>query len=831
MGIEDQQLWQATLGASGDSNRVARERLKTSFLSFRNRVSKMIQEISTTLPGLTVHDITHVDALWRVAREIAGGDYPINPAEAYVLGGSFLLHDAAHSVAAFPAGLTGIKQTTTWKDLIAQKFQSKEPEQGSEEEKIALFHILRHLHADQAQDLPKASWTDSEGDQAYLIEDSELRSYYGSIIGEIAASHHWPTHIVSNRFSDRILPPPAFLQATDWQIDLLKIALLLRTSDAAHIDALRAPWFLFALKQPSGISRDHWKFQSKLGQPIRNSDGYLIISSGSPFTSSERTAWWLAYDTAQMIDRELRDAYAALRDSGRKVFAAIGVLGSNSPEAFSRQVATKNWAPLNIGPTVGDIPKLIKALGGNALYGDSPKVPIRELIQNAMDAVRALRAIDGIGADEGEVEVGFDPAEEENHTWIRVSDTGIGMSRHVLTNTLLDFGNSLWKSDFLREEIPGLASEGFESVGNFGIGFYSVFMLANHVEVVTRRYERKPGDDSDQWHLIFDDGLSGRPLIMQPDANSKLKRQGTIVSLKVSNEKMARILPGPPYSQKKSELIEVTKELASELICNIAPASDIKIYSRISKERYLVISPDDWKSIPEEDLTRRARSDRRKLHDLYENGKLIGRLGLNQSSFSSEAAAITINGLRCGTAKGLTGVVVAGSNNHDAKRSESSVGGSIESWQQWALDVINNGKNSLDDLERLHPLQPNLDLSIWLKEGKRFTISELKDWIETADVITTHEGQVEHEEYDEIGSFYFDEFEYEDEIICVPSPYQFKDSFPWLLGIAPIKYKSILENIIAEAWGAFETSESEECVGSVRSAEILRTVTKYYRQN
>ncbi|MBA2593659.1 MAG: hypothetical protein M3495_02490 [Pseudomonadota bacterium] len=51
------------------------------------------------MPGLTVHDITHLDALWRVADQIAGPDYPINPAEAFVLGGAFLLHDAAHVMA------------------------------------------------------------------------------------------------------------------------------------------------------------------------------------------------------------------------------------------------------------------------------------------------------------------------------------------------------------------------------------------------------------------------------------------------------------------------------------------------------------------------------------------------------------------------------------------------------------------------------------------------------------------------------------------------------------------------------------------------------------
>lgn len=70
---------------------------KLSCSLVRERVRQLIQEIGAVLPDVTVHDITHVDALWRVAGEIAGGDYPLNPAEAFVLGGGFLLHDAPTS--------------------------------------------------------------------------------------------------------------------------------------------------------------------------------------------------------------------------------------------------------------------------------------------------------------------------------------------------------------------------------------------------------------------------------------------------------------------------------------------------------------------------------------------------------------------------------------------------------------------------------------------------------------------------------------------------------------------------------------------------------------
>jgi hypothetical protein len=115
-------LWQRTLADQSDRFKPQREILRQAFLSFRERTAHLVGEIGGLLPDLTVHDITHLDALWRVADQIAGPDYPLNPAEAFVLGGAFLLHDAAHVLAAYEDGMAGVKRTIEWRDLIAQNF-------------------------------------------------------------------------------------------------------------------------------------------------------------------------------------------------------------------------------------------------------------------------------------------------------------------------------------------------------------------------------------------------------------------------------------------------------------------------------------------------------------------------------------------------------------------------------------------------------------------------------------------------------------------------------------------------------------------------------------
>ena len=156
--LDSMALWQRTLAPQGDPLDARREVLRQALLGFRERVAELVQTLGAELPGLTVHDITHLDALWRVADQIAGPDYPINPAEAFVLGGAFLLHDAAHVMAAYPGGISSIKQTVQWQDLIAQRYGGRDPEARSDEERSALFQVLRYLHAEQAHTLARLEW-------------------------------------------------------------------------------------------------------------------------------------------------------------------------------------------------------------------------------------------------------------------------------------------------------------------------------------------------------------------------------------------------------------------------------------------------------------------------------------------------------------------------------------------------------------------------------------------------------------------------------------------------------------------------------------------------
>jgi hypothetical protein len=103
-------LWRKTLEAQdNDEFSAQRERLRSSLTAFRERAGYLANEIRADLPILTVHDLTHLDALWEIASMIVGKEYSLTPTEGYVFGGAVLLHDLGMSIAAVDGGLETLK--------------------------------------------------------------------------------------------------------------------------------------------------------------------------------------------------------------------------------------------------------------------------------------------------------------------------------------------------------------------------------------------------------------------------------------------------------------------------------------------------------------------------------------------------------------------------------------------------------------------------------------------------------------------------------------------------------------------------------------------------
>jgi hypothetical protein len=654
-------IWHRSLADDGDEHeRAGKGQLRSAFIDAREKARKLAEEIPRYLPDFTDHSVDHMDSLWRVADQILPADYPLNPAEAFVFACAVLVHDCAMSVAAYPGGMRQIRRTLLWRDLVAQIYRDmygrrSRPEEldepGPEIEGRALGEFLRRNHAEQAEKLPSQAWAARNG-VYYLISDERLREHFGYTIGVAAHSHHWS---VDRLVRDLPLGPgPLPGLPGGWDIDTLKVACILRVADACHLDERRAPSFSRALRDLPVESAKHWDFQNRLTlRPRKPEEESLVFVSTRPFTLEMGPSWWLAYDTLAMANRELSTVDAALREHGRESFGARRIQGATSPVELANFVKTDGWEPLDARLHVGDVPALIDRMGGRALYGDRPGIAIRELVQNAADAVRTRRILEDRADDWGDVTVAFERVLEgaDRGWWLHIRDTGVGMTDRCLTDYLLNFGESYWRSSLAASEHPGLHTRGVEHTGIYGIGFFSAFMLGDRVKVFTRFYR---GDGKTRV-LEFGAGLHGRPLIRNASPAEMLFDPGTAVAIlihgtdtretelpDVSARAFAGLLTGRKPKRHKTEVAPPHVALAQAF-----PAADVNIALALEGSTISVVRANDWLTISPLELFRRAPgfenapngmdlregmfkiscSTMTKLH--FKSGEICGRLSIN----------------------------------------------------------------------------------------------------------------------------------------------------------------------------------------------------------
>ena len=530
-GFQSTSLWKRTLAPfAGDERAADRERLRIANLRLRESVGVLLGELGASMSSYTVHDLTHADALWETASMVTGDDILINPAEAFVLGAAFLFHDAAMGLAAYPHGLEQDLGEDRWRDLVCSTFRDRigrwpldheVDDPPKEVASAAASAAIRDSHATQAAALIRQPLRTPAGEAYYLFDDAMLRDWYGRTIGMLAESHWWSVETLPTRFRHRLNPPP---QLHGWTVDPLTLACVLRLADATQVDARRAPTMLLALRRPDADSLKHWQFQRFVGAPRLDGDR-VTYTSARPFDRTEAAAWWLALDYLRDVDEELRRVDGLLHDLRRPRFVARGVAGVGAPERFAELFETTGWRPLDADVHISDVRSLVTALGGEQLYGRQPEIAVRELIQNAQDAVVARLHLEP--DVDGVVEVAL---EETQEGWtLAVQDNGLGMDEDILVRGLMDFGSSGWRRGMVRRKFPGLIGSGFRPKGTFGIGFFSVFMLGDRVEVVSRRYDL--GRDESR-RLVFD-GLASRPLVT-PLAQVERSYPGTRVSVRLS---------------------------------------------------------------------------------------------------------------------------------------------------------------------------------------------------------------------------------------------------------------------------------------------------------
>lgn len=140
----------------------------------------------------------------------------------------------------------------------------------------------------------------------------------------------------------------------------------------------------------------------------------------------------------------------------------------------------------------------------NSIYTHR-EIFLREIISNASDAIDKLCFIsltdDKVGMNRSDFKI-LIKADKENRT-LTVSDNGIGMDKDELENNLGTIASS--GSYKFRQQLKDEDKENVDIIGQFGVGFYSAFMVAKEITVITRKYG---SDTGYKWQSAGADGYT-----------------------------------------------------------------------------------------------------------------------------------------------------------------------------------------------------------------------------------------------------------------------------------------------------------------------------------
>ncbi|KAH7985650.1 hypothetical protein HPB49_026321 [Dermacentor silvarum] len=143
--------------------------------------------------------------------------------------------------------------------------------------------------------------------------------------------------------------------------------------------------------------------------------------------------------------------------------------------------------------------RMLLDIVARSLYSEK-EVFVRELVSNASDALEKLRYVrltepESVSADSTEAPLQIHIATNKLANTFTIQDTGIGMTREEMVDSLGTIARSGSK-EFL-QKLAANDGNANSIIGQFGVGFYSAFMVANRVEVFSQ--SRRAGAKAVRW--------------------------------------------------------------------------------------------------------------------------------------------------------------------------------------------------------------------------------------------------------------------------------------------------------------------------------------------
>lgn len=353
--------------------------------------------------------------------------------------------------------------------------------EGTADKKDLLHNLIRSFHNERVKEqlIEKGFWHNwpKEIDKHIAVE--ELYS--------VCKSHGENLQVINK------------IQPRSQNVDLRVCSVLLRLADILDFDYSRAPNSLYChlgLDNPKTgeekVSQLEWqKHMSSYGFNITTNNHekstveiFLVFNATceDPTVHHKINKYinWVEYELG-VCNAELAKYVSKWRNKLILPYKVERKIKANGYEAgdFSFHVNKE---------------RIIELLKGDNIYNNKG-VFVRELIQNAFDAVRTRRQIEKNNFD-WKPEINIYSWTDDGFNWLPVDDNGIGMSREIIKNYFLRIGCSYYESDEFKADF---GNEDYKPTSRFGIGILSCFIASNdsgRIEVSTKYYKDIDGRET-----------------------------------------------------------------------------------------------------------------------------------------------------------------------------------------------------------------------------------------------------------------------------------------------------------------------------------------------
>ena len=397
----------------------------------------------------TQHDIQHSYRILEHIDELIKSNKKINDSERFITICVSLLHD----IGMFPSDEIGEKIIKGELSFNDNKFSNGTTNE-SDFDKQKFENYIRKYHAQIS---------------AEVIDNLNLFkgdfSDYNNLIKEICQSHNEDINWIESN-----------IEKDSWikkdKINCWYIACLLRIGDILEIDDRSSPKSLYNYIMLSIESKTEWHKHFSI-------INYKKIVNYGEDTSIEKIKE-IRFDGTTKNEKVYRNI--------------LNYFDNIEKELIGTNEITKKYNDINYNlifyPKINnqikqdgfiyddykielDYKNITQILMGEKIYGDK-KLGVRELIQNAIDACR-LRKIKNSENYTPEINIKI------NQDTVIIKDNGIGMNNYIIKHHFLNVANSYYQSDEFKN-----SNQNFNSIGQFGIGFLSSFMLSSIIKIKTR---------------------------------------------------------------------------------------------------------------------------------------------------------------------------------------------------------------------------------------------------------------------------------------------------------------------------------------------------------